>query len=78
MDLNELFYFQQIERSRADAAASDEARALHERRVSDYAMHIAAFRCGTQSRTIPALPPAAPSTKVNATMAIVMTAREMA
>jgi hypothetical protein len=81
MDLNKLFYFQQIERSRAEAAASDEARDIHERPPSDYAKQIAAFRSGTQKRTrwsIPPLPATSPKTKVNATMAIVITARELA
>ena len=78
MDLNDLFYLQQIERSRADAAPSDEARELHEGLARKYEGQIVAARkpdAGTGSlfqwRNSRADP------QVNATMAVAITAREV-
>lgn len=40
MDLNYLFLRQQVERSRADAAASDAARKIHEELAAEYERQI--------------------------------------
>jgi hypothetical protein len=76
MDLNYLFYRQQIERSRADAASSDEARKAHERLAAGYEAKISEAAISGQSADD------RPTffvgfDKVNATLAVAMTAREV-
>jgi hypothetical protein len=49
MDLNYLFHRQQVERSRADAAASEAARRIHEELAAQYERQIAALSEGKVS-----------------------------
>ena len=76
MDLNYLFYRQQIERSRADSATSSEARKAHEGLASGYETKIseaAAFGQSADERPTFFIG----HDKVNATLAVAMTAREV-
>jgi len=66
MDLNYLFYRQQIETSRAGAASSAAARKVHRQLASEYARKIGEA----------AVDPDAVA-KANPTMAVAMTAREV-
>jgi hypothetical protein len=68
MDLNYLFYRQQIETSLAEAARSPAARKAHQKFANEYEKRIgeAAVR-----------DPAEDSAKANPTMAVAMTAREV-
>ena len=81
MDLNYLFYRQQIERSMAEAAGSPAARKIHEQLATSYEARIgrAAWTPDAQARPFlswvtsdPTDPP-----KANATMAVAITAREV-
>jgi ABC-type hemin transport system ATPase subunit len=49
MDLNYLFHRQQIERSRADGAASEVARKIHEELAAQYERQIVALSEGKVS-----------------------------
>ena len=49
MDLNYLFHRQQVERTRADAAASDAARKIHEELAAQYEQQIVALSDGKVS-----------------------------
>lgn len=83
MDLNYLFYRQQIERSRADAASNDAVRKVHEELAIEYERQIrqAAGRLDGERR--PFLEwelerrDSAGDSDLNATMAVAMTAREV-
>ena len=75
MDLNDLFYRQQVERSRADAAASDEARQIHEGLARKYEEQIAAARKPVAARLLFAWDEPVGNPKLNATMAVAITAR---
>jgi hypothetical protein len=78
MDLNELFFRQQIERSRADTAASSEVRKMHDALARELEKRIAAAgRAGTQAGgpTQPQGDSAGP--RPNAFMAVTMTARQV-
>jgi len=46
MDLNYLFHRQQVEKSRADSASSDEARQAHEELAREYERQIAKLSRG--------------------------------
>jgi hypothetical protein len=69
MDLNYLFYRQQIERSRAETAGSEPARKAHAEMASRYEMRI-----GEAAETEAG---EAPRNSVNPTLALAMTAREV-
>jgi hypothetical protein len=64
MDLNDLFFRQQIARSNADAARSETVRDLHEALARGYEMQIAQAARGSAAR-------------INPTLAVAMTAREV-
>ena len=68
MDLNYLFYRQQIETSRAGAARSAEARKIHRELASEYAKKIGEAAVGGSGDE---------AAKANPTMALAMTAREV-
>lgn len=67
MDLNYLFYRQQIERSRAEAANTEEARKAHEELAIEYERRI-----GRSANTDAVI-----DSEVNATIAVAITAREV-
>ena len=76
MDLNYLFYRQQIERSRADAAGSEAARKAHEGLAGEYEARISeAATSGQSADNHPVF--FVGFDKVNATLAVAMTAREV-
>lgn len=76
MDLNYLFYRQQIEWSRADSASSEAARKAHEGLASGYEAKIGeATTTGQVAEGPTVFFVGAP--KVNATLAVAMTAREV-
>ena len=80
MDLNYLFYRQQIERSRAESASASPIRRIHEELAVGYEAAISrATRPAEKSQ--PQFqwraPGPARTVGVNATMAIAVTAREM-
>jgi hypothetical protein len=80
MDLNELFYRQQIERSKAATASSDEVRKIHEALAVAYEEQIAA--AGRPDAGIIIHPRSvrdvsAEKPKANPTMVLAMTAREV-
>jgi hypothetical protein len=82
MDLNDLFYRQQLERSKADAAPSSEERDLHEGLARKYEEQIAAARtpdpeAGSLFQWRSSPPDIAAGPQVNAPMAVAMTAREL-
>jgi hypothetical protein len=79
MDLNYLFYRQQVERSRAEAAQSELVRSVHAKLATEYEKRIARAAEGSselQSRVDVTGPVTA--SDVNATMAVAITAREVA
>jgi hypothetical protein len=78
MDLNELFYRQQIARSMADSASSDVVRREQDALAKKYEMQIAQakearplFDCRFPRTNVFG------ATKVNSTVAVAMTAREV-
>lgn len=76
MDLNYLFYRQQIERSRADSASSEAARKAHEGLANGYEARInEAAVSGQEPDDRPVF--FLGYHKVNATLAVAMTAREV-
>jgi hypothetical protein len=68
MDLNYLFYRQQIETSLAGAARSAAARKVHRDLASEYAKKIGEAAVGDSDDA---------AEKANATMAVALTAREV-
>jgi hypothetical protein len=64
MDLNYLYFRQQVETSRAEAARCDAARKVHSELATEYEKKIG--EAATRSRP-----------KANATMALAITAREV-
>ena len=70
MDLNYLFYRQQVERSRADSASSDVARDVHEKLAAEYENRIGMVAEAGRSDIEPA-------GDINATLAVALTAREV-
>lgn len=75
MDLNYLFYRQQIERSMAEAAGSAAARKIHEELASVYEEQIG--RAAWTPDDEPRLPDSIKAPKANPTMAVAITAREV-
>ena len=80
MDLNDLFYQQQLERSRADAAPSDEARDFHEGLARRYEEQIVAARkpdagAGSLFQWVSSRSEIVKDPKVNSPMAVAITAR---
>jgi hypothetical protein len=68
MDLNYLFYRQQIETSRAGAARSPAARKVHREFANEYAKRIGEAAAGGSDEA---------AAKANPTMAVAITAREV-
>jgi hypothetical protein len=75
MDLNDLFYRQQIERSLAAAAQSEPTRKLHEDLAGAYEVMINQVSGGSSSLFRWTHPTGEPP--LNSTMAVAMTAREV-
>jgi len=84
MDLNYLFYRQQVERSLAEAASTEIGRTIHEELASEYErqiVRVTAVQKPDDARPLfrtPAPGDLTETPKLNATRAIAMTAREFA
>lgn len=80
MDLNYVFYRQQIERSLADSATCDQARKIHVDRAREYEKIIGSFKNPHEASKHPLVSNAdsAETTIANPIMALAMTARELA
>ena len=79
MDLNYLFYRQQIERSMAAAAGSPAARKIHEQLATSYEARIGRAAWTPDAEPQPFFSWVTPNEppKANATMAVAITAREV-
>jgi len=81
MDLNYLFYRQQVERSMAAAAGSPAARKIHEQLATRYEARIGRAAWTPDAEPPPfsywVTPDPADPPKTNATMAVAITAREV-
>jgi hypothetical protein len=79
MDLNYLFYRQQVERSRAEAAQSEAVRSVHEQLAIGYEEKISsAAENGSRFQWAGERNSAARVAEPNPTMAVAITAREVA
>jgi hypothetical protein len=73
MDLNYLFFRQQVERSMAASADSDAARQAHETLAGEYENRIQSVASASRSN----IPNPADAPTVNPTLALALTAREV-